>query len=141
MSFYTDSYGRKHYIKEGYKRFHNMNAQYNYHRAYENDRYFDRYYFISYSSPICYAMYDSKYDSWHININWEKFDCSSSTSRQFNRWLSENYIPLTLYDVKRLSKLVSYGPIVVSDYITVSFFNDKDMYRLCNIACNNYLCF
>lgn len=104
MSFYTDSYGRKHYIRNDFKRFHSMNAQCAYYRAYEGDRYFDRYFFISYSSPICYAMYDSKYDSWHINVNPEKFDCSPSTSRQFNRWLSENNIPCTLYDCKEAYK-------------------------------------
>ncbi len=136
MNFYKDCFGRKHYIKDGYKRFHSMNAQCAYHRAYEGDRYFERYFFVSYSSPICYAMYDSKYDSWHININWEKFDCSPSTSRQFSRWLSENDIPLAFCDVKRLSKQESCGAIVVNDYITVVFRNDNDMYTQCNIACN-----
>lgn len=48
--------------------------------------------FISYDTPIAQYTYDTKYDSYHIAVNEKCFKFSSSTTRQFSRWLSEETI-------------------------------------------------
>ena len=94
-------------IRDGWQRFHTMNAQYQYGRfdnEYHAGHYQERFDFISYDTPICHALYDSFNHHWNICVNRAYFDCSSSTSRQFNRWLRENYIPTDLYELKRLDR-------------------------------------
>lgn len=74
-------------IRDGYKRFRSMNAQY----KFERHCWDDCYWFISYNTPIMWANYNHVTEKWHIVLNWEMYDCSVSTIRQlttFMRWIN-----------------------------------------------------
>ena len=129
--YYSSVYGCTVQVRDGWHRFHSMNAQYQYgkfpHPNYDGE-YQERFDFISYATPICHVLYESRHDSWTIDVNRAYFDCSPSTSRQFNRWLRENDIPVTLYDLKRFDRNVEYenhSYIDVSDNVCV-FWRESD---------------
>lgn len=95
------------YVRNGFERFHTMNAQCKHTKhvePYHDACYQERFDFISYATPICHAIYYSRYGSWKISVNRAYFDCSPSTSRQFSRWLRENNIPVSLYDLKSFDR-------------------------------------
>lgn len=75
------------YVRNGFKRFHSMNAQC---AEFDIDSRWHCWQFVSYNTNICQVMYDSKYDKWHVLFNSDPFDYSRSTSRQVCRWLREN---------------------------------------------------
>jgi hypothetical protein len=84
-------------IRNGFKRFHTMNAQY----KFERFGWDDNYWFISYNTPILWATYSHVTDKWHIVINWESYDCSTSTIRQLTRFMRESGMPIShVYDLR-----------------------------------------
>ena len=129
-------YLRKVYVRNGWQRFHTMNAQYQYGRfanEYHVGHYQERYDFISYATPICHAFYDSFNNHWNISINRAYFDCSSSTSKQFNRWLRENHIPTDLYELKRLDRckeFENHTNIDTRDNVTIYWHDSESIERM-----------
>lgn len=89
------------YVRNGWKRYHNMNAQYCNDTALANEmtvngvRTFKRYRFVSYNTPILYAMYDNKYNHWMIEVNANALHYSATTSRQLARFLNEFDLPIS----------------------------------------------
>ena len=64
-------------IRNGFKRFHSMNAQF----KRELHGWDECYWFISYNTPIMWANYNHVTEKWHIVLNWESYDCSVSCVR------------------------------------------------------------
>lgn len=98
------------YVRDGWKRYHNMNAQYCNDTALGNEmtvngvRTFKRYRFISYNTPILYAMHDNKYNHWMIEINSNALHYSATTSRQLARYLNEFDIPISCATLRYMEK-------------------------------------
>lgn len=74
------------YVRDGFQRFHTMNAQCS---AFNIAERYTCWQFISYATEICQIMYDHKYNVWHACFSSNPFGYSSSTSRQVSRWLRE----------------------------------------------------
>ena len=100
-SYVNGVYSVTTYVRYGWKRYHNMNAQYCNDTALADEmtvngvRTFKRYRFISYNTPILYAMYDNKYNHWMIEVNANALHYSATTSRQLARFLNEFDIPIS----------------------------------------------
>lgn len=99
------------YVRDGWKRYHNMNAQYCNDTALADEmtvngvRTFKRYRFISYNTPILYAMYDNKYNHWMIEINYNALHYSATTSRQLARFLSEFGLPISCATIRHMETI------------------------------------
>ncbi len=94
-------------IRDGFKRFHKCNAQYKIETFLFDDemtvrgaRTQTRYAFISYNTPMVYALYDNKYDNWFVCVNDNIDNYSKSTSRQLDRFFGEYGIPLNVLNIK-----------------------------------------
>lgn len=123
-SYVNGVYGVTTYVRSGFERFHTMNAQCAHEKFYEDGRYFERWHFISYATPICSVLYDSSNDTTTYYVNRAYFDCSPSTSRQFNRWLRENHMKLSLYDIKYADRHCDSG-IYMYDTNTTIVWQDS----------------
>ena len=85
------------YIRNGYKRFHTMNAQC---AEFNIDDRLKCWQFVSYNTNICQVIFDSKFYDWYVMFNDNPFGYSSSTTRQVSRWIRENRFPFTGNDVR-----------------------------------------
>lgn len=118
-------------IYYGFNRFHNCNAQHRHLRIMNLDRTVTHevWQFISYDTKICQIEYDHKYDTWHVFLNANVYNYSRTTSKQFNRWIRENNLFVTVPDIQNaLDKCFSVTPDVSVYYtdsiITVSVYDN-----------------
>lgn len=80
-------------IREGFERFHSMNAQTSTFVLDDNgSTRFLVMQFVSYDTNIMQVIYDYKYDTVTVYCNDNPFGWSCSTSRQLSRWLYESYM-------------------------------------------------
>lgn len=123
-------------IRYGFKRFHSMNAQFKVETCLGAEmcvngvRAFKRYSFISYATPILYAVYDNKYDHWLIDINANALHYSSTTRRQLSKFMREYNIPLSLNDIRIAEKsdsILSFAPSDNVDcwFVSTDTLNDR----------------
>ena len=95
------------YIRDDFKRFHTMNAQYrigyqeDFGGIYNNSSYhrFKLYQFVSYNTDIMQAMHDAITDTWIVSFNNNPFGYSRSTSRQVCRFVNE-FLPFSPNDIR-----------------------------------------
>ena len=89
-------------IRDGFKRFHSMNAQESLFVVDdENGARFEIWQFVSYATNIMQVVHDLDYDTWVVSCNGNPFSYSPSTSRQVSRWIRENStFPFTVDDVR-----------------------------------------
>lgn len=134
--YYNGVYGCTTFIRNNWHRFHTMNAQYQYGKfanEYHVGHYQERFDFISYATPIAHVLYDSFNDHWTISVNRAYFDCSPSTSRQFSRWMRENNIPVSLYDLKHYDTDRRYADMlhhVVNDNVDMFWADSATLERM-----------
>lgn len=90
------------YVRDGWRRFHSMNAQYQLLKKETDSTTFEYFNFISYDTPIARISHITKKDdtinSWRLDIT-EYWNCSPSTKRQLSRFLREFDLPYTLNDI------------------------------------------
>lgn len=80
-------------IREGFDRFHSMNAQTSTFGLDDNgSTRFLVMQFVSYDTNIMQVIYDYKYNTVTVYCNDNPFNWSCSTSRQLSRWLYESYM-------------------------------------------------
>ena len=120
-------------IYYGFKRFHKCKAQHRHLRIMNLDQTVthDVWQFISYNTKICQIEYNHEYDSWRVFINSSVYDYSRTTTKQFNRWVRENFKLITVGCIRHaLENCFSVTPDVSVYYtdniITVSVY---DSYR------------
>ena len=107
-SYVNGVYNVTTYVRDGWKRYHSMNAQYCNDTALADEmtvngvRTFKRYRFISYNTPILYAMYDNKYNHWMIEVNANALHYSATTSRQLARFLNEFGLPISCATLREM---------------------------------------
>lgn len=109
-------------IRNGFKRFHSMNAQY----KFERFGWVDYYRFVSYATPILWASHNYGTDKWRILINWESYDCSKSTIRQLTRFMRENDFPISHIGQIR-DAFDTNSHVVVFSWGTIEFCTDSKM--------------
>ena len=128
------------YVRDGFKRFHTMNAQ---HSVFDIDERFRCWQFVSYATEICQITYDYKYHIWHACFNGNPFAYSSSTSRQVSRWLRElndsvncpitpNIVRMAIDNARALTP--EHSDYIVSrendrDEMVLDFYDDSRYYH------------
>lgn len=118
-------------IREGFKRFHSMNAQTSTFGLTDNgETRFLVMQFVSYETDIIQVIYDYKYNEYRVYCNGNPFNWSCSTSRQLSRWLYES--PMVPFDAGQLKSAYNNCHSITPDLsiyryynIEYNFFNDS----------------
>lgn len=115
-------------IREGFERFHSMNAQA---RTFGIDENGSRRWlvmqFVSYDTNICQIVYDYKYDSVQVYCNDDPFNWSCTTSRQLSRWLYESY--MINFDSSTLRMAYRNAHSVTPDVSLYRYYNTTFEFR------------
>ena len=117
-----------------FSRLNKCKAYYN-HRFYEGTR-LELFQLISYDAKVMQAIYDAKYDSWHIWLNDKYYMYSRTTIQHIYKFIKKFRIPITsLVDVR--DKCVNITPDVSVYYITdrycdieISVYSDSEFNRI-----------
>lgn len=101
-SYVNGVYNITTYVRDGWKRFHSMNAQYQLLKKETDTTIFEYFNFISYDTPIARISHITKKDgtinSWRMDVT-SYWNCSPSTKRQLSRFLREYELPYTMNDI------------------------------------------
>ena len=116
-------------IRNGFKRFHSMNAQETSFVVNDDDvPRFAVWQFVSYATDIMQVVHDNEYDTWVVSCNGSPFSYSPSTSRQVSRWIRENrFFPFTPSDVR-----VAYNECLPITPDIASFSFDNVCFDFCS---------
>lgn len=123
-------------IRDGFKRFHSMNAQESIFVVDdENGARFEIWQFVSYATDIMQVVHDLDYDTWVVSCNGNPFSYSPSTSRQVSRWIRENrFFPFTISDVRvAYDRCLPVTPNIATYSVDNVCFDFWDSNALCDV--------
>lgn len=123
-------------IRDGFKRFHSMNAQESHFTVNDDDgTRFEVWQFVSYATDIMQVVHDLEYNTWVVSCNGNPFSYSPSTSRQVSRWIRENrFFPFTVNDIRvAYNECLPMTPDVASfsfDFVSFDFCSSSVLHRV-----------
>ncbi len=123
-------------IRNGFKRFHSMNAQ---HAMFTIDD--DKiprwivYQFVSYATNVIQVVKDMKYETFVVSCNGNPFGYSRSTSRQITRWINERwFFPFTSDDIRfAYNECIPITPDISTfnyDNVTIDFHSSTTFHNV-----------